>query len=156
MQALPYIDTHARRIPAAPEQVWRALLVTLRNTMPTPPWWLATAWGLEPRRRSGVWDTAVESGESVPGFAVDEVAAPRLLRLRGRHRFSDYELRFELEPIASGGTRLSARSSAAFPGVTGRIYRTLVIDSGGHRVAVGRILARVARRAGCAAAAVRV
>jgi hypothetical protein len=115
--------------------------------MPALPWWLATAWGLEPSRRSGAWDTDIGPGESVPGFAADEVAAPRLLRLRGRHRFSDYELRFELEPLASGGTLLSASTSAAFPGVKGRIYRTLVIESGGHRAAVGRILARVARRA---------
>jgi hypothetical protein len=72
----------------------------------------------------------------------------RSLALRGRHRFAEYELRFELEPSSAGQTRLRAETSADFHGLKGRVYRALVIGTGGHRVAVGRILTRVSRRVG--------
>jgi hypothetical protein len=86
-------------------------------------------------------------GDTLPGFAVTEVEPPHLLTLRGGHRFSDYELRFELERLTSGGTRLRAKTSAAFPGLKGRVYQALVIGTRAHRVAVRRLLAQVARRA---------
>jgi hypothetical protein len=146
MASLPYIDEHACEIEDSPERVWRALLATVRGT-PRPPGWLSAAWGLEHRRRIGAWDASVAVGDTVPGFVAAEVDAPRGLALRGRHRFSDYELRFELEPTAGGRTRLRAKTFAAFPGLKGQAYRTVVITSGAHRVAVRRILGRVGRMA---------
>jgi hypothetical protein len=42
---------------------------------------------------------------------------------------------------------LRARSYAEFPGPAGRVYRALVIGSGGHRIMVRRLLRDVADRA---------
>jgi hypothetical protein len=147
MTALPYIDDHAHRIEAPADQVWRALLATLRKSFRSMPDWLTAAWGLEPPRRSGAWEAAVAVGDTLPGFAAAEIEPGRLLPLRGRHRFSDYELRFELERAASGGTLLHATSFAAFPGIKGRVYHALVIQTTGHRIAVRRLLASVTRTA---------
>ena len=44
-------------------------------------------------------------------------------------------------------TELRAVTDAAFPGPHGRVYRALVISSGGHTVATNRILRSVRRRA---------
>jgi hypothetical protein len=89
----------------------------------------------------------VTVGDRLPGFSATEVQANRLLTLRGRHRFSVYELRFELSNAKATMTRLVAKSSACFPGLKGSLYRALVIGTGSHRIAVGRILACVARSA---------
>ena len=80
--------------------------------------------------------------ESVPGSR---------LRLEGRHRFSRYALDFELIAVTRG-TRLSATTLAAFPGVPGTLYRTLVIGTRGHVLVVRRLLHSVRRRAECRAA----
>jgi len=143
---LPYIDDHVKEIHASAEQVWHGLLSTLRR-FPSVPARLASAWGLEPSTRTGGWSSGVAVGDAITGFAVAEVEPLRLLTLRGTHRFSEYELRFELELSTSGGICLHARSSAAFPHLKGRIYRALVIGSRGHRVGVRRILAHVQRQA---------
>jgi hypothetical protein len=147
MEQLPYIDDYARQIDASPAQVWHALITTLRKSSPKLPDWLTGAWGLQHPMRTGAWDATVGVGDTLPGFAVAEIEPPHLLTLRGRHRFSDYELRFELEQPPTGGTRLQAKTSAAFPGLKGRAYRALVIGTRGHRIAVLRILAYVARTA---------
>jgi hypothetical protein len=42
------------------------------------------------------------------------------------------------------GVRLRALTFAAFPGLHGKVYRALVIGSGGHRVVVRRMLKRIA------------
>ncbi|HSS75303.1 MAG TPA: hypothetical protein VLV54_01030 [Thermoanaerobaculia bacterium] len=68
------------------------------------------------------------------------------LALRGRHRFSRYELAFDVAPNPDGVT-LSARTSAVFPGIAGRAYRALVIGSGGHQIIVRRMLEQIARSA---------
>jgi hypothetical protein len=143
---LPYIDEHAKEIDASPQQVWRALLFTLGHGFPKLPGWLITAWGLEQSTRTGNWDEKVSVGDAVPGFTVAEAAPAQLLALKGCHRFADYELRFEFRRAGSGATRLTAITSAAFPGLMGRLYRALVIGSGGHRVAVRRLLTSVERR----------
>lgn len=64
----------------------------------------------------------------------------------GRHRFSRYALTFRLRD-AGAATVVTAESRAEFPGVTGTAYRALVVGSGGHVVAVRRMLARVASEA---------
>jgi hypothetical protein len=142
-----FIDEHTMLIDASPDRVWDALVVTVGQLFADLPGWLAGVWGLEPPARSGAWDAAVAVGDTVPGFILDELEGARVLALRGRHRFSDYELRFELDRRSEDGTRLRAISSADFPGMKGRLYRLLVIGTGGHRVAVRRLLGTVARRA---------
>jgi hypothetical protein len=46
-----------------------------------------------------------------------------------------------------GGTRVTAQTWAAFPGIRGRLYRAMVIGSGGHRVVVRRMLRNIAAQA---------
>ncbi len=147
MEELPYIDEGTRTIDARADQVWRALLATVRLIGAWLPRPVLSAWGLEPSERTGAWRSEVHPGDTLVGFGVLEAAAPRLLVLRGAHRFSRYELRFELSDVDGGATILHAHSSAVFPGVEGALYRALVIGSGFHRVAVRTLLAQVAERA---------
>jgi hypothetical protein len=144
---LPYVDEHAREIEASCDRVWAALVRTLSHAFRRVPDRVATVWGLDPRGRSGSWESSVHVGDTVPGFEVAEVVAARLLVLRGGHRFSQYELGFELDGPATSRTRLRAKTNAAFPGLSGTAYRAVVIGTGGHRIAVRRLLAQVAARA---------
>jgi hypothetical protein len=128
MDLLPPIDEHRRRVGATSERTWDAVVRLARGRLARPaPAAFAALWRLEP----------------ASGFAVAEEVAPRHLLLRGSHRFSRYELAFD---IASGpdGVTLTARTSAEFPGVAGRAYRALVIGSGGHRFLVRRMLRHIA------------
>jgi hypothetical protein len=144
---LPYIDERVRPIDATADQVWRALLATMGPIGSRLPHVLRSAWALNPDERTGEWNSTVAVGDSLVGFDVIDARAPRSLVLRGRHRFSRYELRFEITDGEHGGSVLHAHSSAEFPGAAGRLYRALVIGTGGHRIAVRSILARVAKRA---------
>ncbi|TDL00393.1 hypothetical protein EI067_05380 [Mycobacterium paragordonae] len=121
MERLPYIDEHAIAIHATPEQVWAALLAkTCRD--PADP-------------------------STVPlGFTLEEATPPRRLALKGRHPFAAYRLVYELDPDGDG-VRLRALTFAAFPGLHGKLYRALVIGSGGHRIVVRHLLRSVAARA---------
>ena len=131
MEPLPYIDEHRTRVGATPERTWDAVVRLARGRLARPaPAAFAALWRLEP----------------ASGFAVAEETAPRHLALRGRHRFSRYELAFDVAPGPDGVT-LSARTSAVFPGIAGRAYRALVIGSGGHRILVRRMLKQIARSA---------
>ena len=80
------------------------------------------------------------------GFEVTEEQRPHLLSLAGRHRFSDYVLDLRVAPDGDG-SRVTAVTYADFPGARGRAYRTAVIGSRGHVVAVRRILAAIRERA---------
>ena len=144
MEQLPFVDDHARVVAAAPERTWQALVAVVGG-FPALPGVLTSVWGLDPPSGSGWSDPA--PGDAVAGFAVVAVDPPRLLTLRGRHRFSRYEVRFTLSPAAAGRTELHARTAAVFPGLLGRGYRFAVIGSGGHVLAVRRLLAQVAQRA---------
>jgi hypothetical protein len=132
VSALPFIDEYDAQIAASAEQVWAALVTSVSKLTPQLPRWLVVAWGLDPAGRSSGSKEALALGDSVAGFRTAAI---------------EYELRFELEPLPTGGTRLRAQTSASFPGLKGALYRALVIGSGGHRVAVRRILARVGSRA---------
>lgn len=141
---LPFIDEHDIEVEASPEAVWAALAAVLprafggRGAMG-----FARGVGCEEVRHEGVFP---DRGAKVIGFHVAASDPPRLLSLRGRHRFARYELAFHIEPDAQG-TRLRAVTRAVFPGFRGWCYRTAVIGSRGHVVVVRRLLRSVRRRA---------
>lgn len=152
MERLPYIDQHSKTFAADEAATWAALLAVLRGT--DQPVWRSYAQlvGCDPTKSTGDWRGEPQLGATIPGFRVESVHAPRRLVLTGRHRFSRYELTFVLERSelaggGGGGTRLRAETRAAFPGVTGTLYRALVIGSGAHVVATRRLLSLVGKLA---------
>lgn len=142
--ALPFVDQHATTIAAEPDLVRVALLATLDRTFSRPAAAAyARAVGCVPREASG--PRPLETGSTVPGFAISAAGRHEVV-LEGRHHFSAYALVFLLDPDA-GGTRLRAETRASFPGLTGGLYRVLVIGSRGHVLGTRRLLAAVRRRA---------
>ena len=140
--ALPFVDEHHVVVQAPADAVWRAL------GRRTPggrhmAHAVATLLGAEPRHASG---EPLVAGSTIPGFTVADADPARLARLVGRHRFSRYALELTLAE-GPGGTTLTARTFAAFPGLRGRVYRGLVVGSGAHRGLVGRLLRAVRRSA---------
>ena len=148
--ALPYVDEHATTIVAEPGVVRAALLATLDRTFSRPA---AAAYARAvrciPRDASGPRPLA--AGSTVPGFAVSAAAADEIV-LEGRHHFSTYALVFRLDPGSPGRTRLRAETRASFPGLTGGVYRALVIGTRGHVLGTRRLLEAVRRRAEAGAA----
>ena len=141
--ALPHLDEHSVFVAASPEGVWEALgtlelsgyvaetysrLLGCEDTHPTGPRPLA-------------------EGSSFPGFHVVDIERPRELVLAGRHRFAHYGLIFRIDESGASTTKLSAESRTAFPGIPGRIYRFLLMNSGAHVLSVRRMLKTVQRRA---------
>ncbi len=148
MEQLPYIDEHSITIDATCEHVWGALAQALRTDFggaASAP--LTRLLGVTPAQARGNWRGTLQAGDALPGFAVAETHAPERLELRGRHRFSRYALVFELDAIGTARCTLRAQTWAEFPGPIGRVYRALVIGTGGHRLIVRRLLCNVARRA---------
>jgi hypothetical protein len=144
MERLPYIDTHETALPSPPPADWPILLAPLRRDLGGPPPALfVKTWRLEPSRRRGAWDGPVEPGDALPGFEVAEADPPERLEFVGHHRFSRYALTFTLADTEDGGTRLSAETHAAFPGILGFGYRVAVISTRMHRVMTRRMLRRV-------------
>jgi hypothetical protein len=139
MERLPYIDEHVQRIDASPEAAWSALVGVLRRSFGGSGA-VARLLGCEPAGGSARFEG--DEGETLPGFRVVEADPGRRLVLRGRHRFSRYELALVLE-----AGELRARTSAVFPGPHGRLYRAAVIGTGGHRIVTRRLLAQVASQA---------
>jgi hypothetical protein len=125
MERLPYIDEHAITVGANREETWSALLRVMCR---------------DPHDPSSV----------LTGFVLDEARPPERFALKGRHPFAVYRWVFELDreldtaPGESHRTRVRASTWADFPGIHGKIYRALVIGTGGHRVAVRWTLKRVA------------
>lgn len=118
MERLPYIDEYAIAVPADRATTWAAVLRAICRDPHDPA--------------------------TVPfGFVLEEAAEPQRFALKGRHWFATYRLVFELGDLSNGATRLAAQTWAAFPGFKGRVYRALVIGSGGHRVVVRRMLNRI-------------
>jgi hypothetical protein len=127
---LPFVDEHARAVAAPPDRTWAALddYVARLTTLPHGLLWRLL--GTVPRS----------------GFEVVATDAPREVTLGGRHRFSTYRLVFRVAPDGDG-CRLHALTYAAFPGVRGRAYRTVLMLSTGHRRATRRMLQQVAHGA---------
>ncbi|NNH74113.1 hypothetical protein HLB23_30390 [Nocardia uniformis] len=122
MERLPYIDQHSRLVPADRAHTWAALL----------------------RSPSGNPDDL----STLPhGFELDEADPPQRLALSGENRFTRFAVTFVLDEVDAHHTRLTADSSAEFHGLVGKIYRALVIGSGGHGLAVRYMLRRIAAEA---------
>ena len=148
--ALPFVDEHATAVAAEADLVRAALLDTLDGTFsPRGATAYARAVGCVPAAASGPRPLAV--GSAVPGFAVTAVG-PDVVVLEGRHHFSAYALVFRLDRGENAETRLRAETRASFPGLTGGLYRWLVIGSRGHVLGTRRLLAAVRRRAEASAA----
>lgn len=119
MERLSYIDEHAITIDANRADTWSALLRVMCRDPDEPA--------------------------TVPiGFVLDEALPPERFALKGRHPFAVYRWVFELDEQTRDRTRLRATTWAAFPGLRGRIYRGLVIGTGGHAVVTRATLKRVA------------
>ena len=131
MTDLPYLDEHSIAVAAPRDVVWVALCRYADAAIGVPegnP--LGRLLGADPPR----------------GFAVTASRERDHLGLGGRHRFSRYLLTFDLTDLPDGGTRVSARSYGEFPGLHGLAYRTLVIGSGGHVLAVRHMLRGIRRQ----------
>ena len=137
--ALPYIDEHTRVIEADAGEVWRGLVHTLERSFSRPG-------AARYARLVGAADSAASGprpladGSALPGFRVVSALPGRELALEGSHRFSTYALTFRLDGLGPRRTRLRAESRGTFPGVTGGLYRALVLRTGGHALAMRRLL----------------
>jgi hypothetical protein len=127
---LPHLDDHELHIDAPSAAVFRALKQYVDAS-------LARADGHLVARLLGT--------DPPSGFAVVEEVPDRLVRLAGQHRFSRYQLVFELD-VVPDGTVLRASSYAEFPGLHGRAYRAAVVGTRGHVVATRHLLEQVRRR----------
>jgi hypothetical protein len=152
MERLPYIDAHGVDVATDAGPAWAALVRVVGGSFgATGSSWVGRLLGVHPRTPHGPWSPTPGAtgdgpavGAAVPGFTVDRVRPGELLSLRGRHRFSRYRLDFELVAAEPGRSWVWARTWAEFPGAAGAAYRALVIGTGGHAVAVRRLLRRVA------------
>ena len=139
MEALPFVDELSASCTASAGRLWQSLITSLPRSSAGGSI-LARVLGCDPA--AGTPTFTGTSGDAVPGFRIVEVEPGRRLVLEGSHRFSHYRLEF----LTDDG-RLRARTSATFPGWTGRLYRAAVIGSGAHRVVTRTWIGRIARRA---------
>jgi hypothetical protein len=143
-QELTFIDQYSIEVKADRETAWQALIETFGASESRLFSLYARAIGVEPDRIQGDLN---QVGSTRIGFRVSEARRPEHLELTGRHRFSNYLLAWDIGETGSGTTSLSATTRAEFPGIHGRAYRALVIDSGAHARITRRMLAAIARRA---------
>jgi hypothetical protein len=142
---LSAIDEYGLTVAAPPDIVWDATLASLEASFSAPwPRRLARLLGTDPALASGWKRPAV--GSAIPGFRIVAAHRPDLLVISGSHRFSRYGIVFRIEPLAEGA-RCRAESRAGFPGLLGGLYRLAVVGSGGHVVAVRRMLLGIKRAA---------
>jgi len=151
-EELPHIDEHTTTIRVDdPGPVWSALGDVLgrsrvpglgRSRIPTTGYG-ARLLRVHPGTRSG---DPLLAGSTLPGFTVIRAEPGKELALAGHHRFSSYALIFRLI-AGEHRTTLSAETRAEFPGVSGRVYRGLVIGTHGHVLVVRALLRATRRRA---------
>jgi hypothetical protein len=139
-EQLPFLDEHREHIDVPADVTWTALVGVLRRRMGGARTF-ARVLGCDPQEATPGFSGRV--GETLPGFRVVDSEPGRRLALRGRHRFARYALTFLID-----GDQLRARSEAAFAGIHGRMYRTLLMGTGGHRIVTRGLLRHVARAAG--------
>jgi hypothetical protein len=139
LESLPPLDEHRERVGVPADVVWTALLAVLRRRMGGAGS-LARVLGCDPVEGTPQFSGRV--GETLPGFRVVDSEPGRRLALRGRHRFARYALTFLID-----GDQLRARSEAAFPGIYGRLYRAILMGTGGHRLVTRGLLRQVTRAA---------
>jgi hypothetical protein len=145
---LPYIDAHSIEVQAPAGRVWDEIVEhTLRRfgAGMGPLGTYATRLGGCP------YVEAPPPGRDVPetivGFRVARAEQPSLIVLTGNHRFARYSLTLRIEPVGSGyASRLTAETKAIFPGAPGRVYKRMVIGTGGHVIVVMRMLTTIRRR----------
>jgi len=136
-------DIHGIDVAAAPGSVWSALSATLDRALGSRrARLLARGLGCRETTPRG---PPTAPGSTVPGFVVTAASAPSALVLEGRHRFAVYRLAFEITG-REGGSRVTARTDATFPGVCGLLYRAIVLGPL-HAPATRAILRGLRRRA---------
>jgi hypothetical protein len=142
---LPYIDGHTTIIAAECGDVWAELLEVIDTAFSAAgAAKIARALGCSHHTSSGPRPLAL--GSTCPGFEVLSATPARELRLEGQHRFSRYALIFRLRQLDSSRMSLCAETRAAFPGLKGRMYRSLIIGTRGHVVVVKLMLSQTRRR----------
>jgi len=139
-EQLPFLDEHREQVDVPADVAWTALVGVLRRRLGGAGT-LARVLGCDPV--DGTPGFSGRVGETLPGFRVVDAEPGRRLTLRGKHRFARYALTFLID-----GNQLRARSEAAFPGIHGRLYRALLMGTGGHRLVTRGLLRHVARAAG--------
>jgi hypothetical protein len=130
MRELPLVDEHSTKVAASPHVVFDALER------------IGPRIGTDRVSRSYA---RLVGTEDRGAFHLASSERPTLVVLGGSHRFSRFELVFRIEP-ENGGSIVRAETWAAFPGFGGRVYRALVIGTGGHRVAMRLLLGSLRRR----------
>jgi hypothetical protein len=139
--ALPRIDEHEISVNVPAPVAWAAVVTVFERLTTKPAWRLfAQAIRCTPDRASGTADTA---GTALPGFMVVASETPTEWALEGEHLFSRYALTFRITPLDGEHCRITAHTSAEFPGLHGTLYRALVISSGGHMIGVRSILRNI-------------
>ncbi len=129
-----YVDKHSRLLPGVPpERAYAAARSYAERLTRTPTGVLAAftrLWGTEP----------------ASGFAIVDEQPPSVVTLAGRHRFSRYEMDLRVDQAVDGSV-VTVVTLADFPGVRGAVYRTALMGSRGHVLAVERMLASIERLA---------
>lgn len=133
-----HVDEHSVSLPVPPEEAYAAARSFAQGLLTLPT-------GRVRGLLAGLL-TRLLGTDPPSGFAMAEEQPPRLVSLAGRHRFSNYVLDLRVDP-APGGAAVTVVTWADFPGPRGAVYRTLVVGSRGHVLAVRRMLAAIASRA---------
>ena len=143
-EELPFIDEHSIEVDADPETVWQALTESFGDAGGGLFAAYARVIGADPVTSSGDLN---QVGSTRVGFRVAESESPVRLELTGKHRFSNYSLTWTIDEAPNGNSRLAATTRARFPGIHGRAYKAVVIDSSAHARITRRMLEAVGRRA---------
>lgn len=145
-EELPFIDRHSMEVAARPGTTWAALNEVLIKSLGSRSSALvARGLGCAETDEPGV--QSLSEGATIPGFRVVTLEPWSQLTLAGEDRFSKYSMIFRLTTAGADGTDLSAETRAAFPGLKGSLFRSLVIGTRAHVLVVRRMLRAVKRQA---------
>ncbi|MEU8329223.1 hypothetical protein [Micromonospora sp. NPDC048839] len=145
IDSLPHLDEHSTLIAADTDRIWPHLTDVVERSFARPG---TTGYARLVSAADPVSSgpRPLAAGSTFPGFRVTTAIPGQELALRGSHRFSTYALIFRLDPAGPGRSRLRAETRAVFPGLTGGLYRQILLTSGGHVISVRRMLAAIRRR----------